>query len=88
MIEDVRDEILDALQNIQPKSDNSEIKDLINSLDAKIDILADTDSTIQLSDLRVAIDSIEDKIDALALAGEDSAEIDDIKTTLKQLKTR
>lgn len=87
LIEDVRDEILDALQNIQPKSDNSEIKDLINSLDAKIDILADTDSTIQLSDLRVAIDSIEDKIDALALAGEDSAEIDDIKTTLKTIET-
>lgn len=86
LIEDVRDEILDALQNIQPKSDNSEIKDLINSLDAKIDILADTDSTIQLSDLRVAIDSIEDKIDALALAGEDSAEIDDIKTTLKTIE--
>lgn len=86
LIEDVRDEILDALQNIQPKSDNSEIKDLINSLDAKIDILADTDSTIQLSDLRVAIDSIEDKIDALALAGEDSAEIDDIKTTLKAIE--
>lgn len=85
LIEDVRDEILDALQNIQPKSDNSEIKDLINSLDAKIDILADTDSTIQLSDLRVAIDSIEDKIDA-ALAGEDSAEIDDIKTTLKTIE--
>lgn len=86
LIEDVRDEILDALQNIQPKSDNSEIKDLINSLDAKIDILADTDSTIQLSDLRIAIDSIEDKIDALALAGEDSAEIDDIKTTLKTIE--
>ena len=86
LIEDVRDEILDALQNIQPKSDNSEIKDLINSLDAKIDILADTDSTIQLSDLRVAIDSIEDKIDALALAGEDSAEIDEIKTTLKTIE--
>lgn len=86
LIEDVRDEILDALQNIQPKSDNSEIKDLINSLDAKIDILADTDSTIQLSDLRVAIDSIEDKIDALAIAGEDSAEIDDIKTTLKTIE--
>ena len=86
LIEDVRDEILDALQNIQPKSDNSEIKDLINSLNAKIDILADTDSTIQLSDLRVAIDSIEDKIDALALAGEDSAEIDDIKTTLKTIE--
>lgn len=86
LIEDVRDEILDALQNIQPKSDNSEIKDLINTLDAKIDILADTDSTIQLSDLRVAIDSIEDKIDALALAGEDSAEIDDIKTTLKTIE--
>ena len=86
LIEDVRDEILDALQNIQPKSDNSEIKDLINSLDAKIDILADTDSTIQLSDLRVAIDSIEDKIDALALTGEDSAEIDDIKTTLKTIE--
>lgn len=86
LIEDVRDEILDALQNIQPKSDNSEIKNLINSLDAKIDILADTDSTIQLSDLRVAIDSIEDKIDALALAGEDSAEIDDIKTTLKTIE--
>ena len=86
LIEDVRDEILDALQNIQPKSDNSEIKDLINSLDAKIDVLADTDSTIQLSDLRVAIDSIEDKIDALALAGEDSAEIDDIKTTLKTIE--
>lgn len=86
LIEDVRDEILDALQNIQPKSDNSEIKDLINSLDAKIDILADTDSTIQLSDLRVAIDSIGDKIDALALAGEDSAEIDDIKTTLKTIE--
>lgn len=86
LIEDVRDEILDALQNIQPKSDNSEIKDLINSLDAKIDIIADTDSTIQLSDLRVAIDSIEDKIDALALAGEDSAEIDDIKTTLKTIE--
>lgn len=86
LIEDVRDEILDALQNIQPKSDNSEIKDLINSLDAKIDILADTDSTIQLSDLRVAIDSIEDKIDTLALAGEDSAEIDDIKTTLKTIE--
>ena len=86
LIEDVRDEILDTLQNIQPKSDNSEIKDLINSLDAKIDILADTDSTIQLSDLRVAIDSIEDKIDALALAGEDSAEIDDIKTTLKTIE--
>lgn len=86
LIEDVRDEILDAFQNIQPKSDNSEIKDLINSLDAKIDILADTDSTIQLSDLRVAIDSIEDKIDALALAGEDSAEIDDIKTTLKTIE--
>lgn len=86
LIEDVRDEILDALQNIQPKSDNSEIKDLINSLDAKIDILADTDSAIQLSDLRVAIDSIEDKIDALALAGEDSAEIDDIKTTLKTIE--
>lgn len=86
LIEDVRDEILDALQNIQPKSDNSEIKDLINFLDAKIDILADTDSTIQLSDLRVAIDSIEDKIDALALAGEDSAEIDDIKTTLKTIE--
>lgn len=86
LIEDVRDEILDALQNIQPKSDNSEIKDLINSLDAKIDILADTDSTIQLSDLRVAIDSIEDKIDALTLAGEDSAEIDDIKTTLKTIE--
>ena len=86
LIEDVRDKILDALQNIQPKSDNSEIKDLINSLDAKIDILADTDSTIQLSDLRVAIDSIEDKIDALALAGEDSAEIDDIKTTLKTIE--
>ena len=86
LIEDVRDEILDALQNIQPKSDNSEIKDLINSLDAKIDILADTDSTIQLSDLRVAIDSIEDKIDALALASEDSAEIDDIKTTLKTIE--
>lgn len=86
LIEDVRDEILDALQNIQPKSDNSEIKDLINSLDAKIDILADTDSTIQLSDLRVAIDSIEDKIDALALACEDSAEIDDIKTTLKTIE--
>lgn len=86
LIEDVRDEILDALQNIQPKSDNSEIKDLINSLDAKIDILADTDSTIQLSDLRVAIDSIEDKIDALALVGEDSAEIDDIKTTLKTIE--
>lgn len=86
LIEDVRDEILDALQNIQPKSDNSEIKDLINSLEAKIDILADTDSTIQLSDLRVAIDSIEDKIDALALAGEDSAEIDDIKTTLKTIE--
>ena len=86
LIEDVRDEILDALQNIQPKSDNSEIKDLINSLDAKIDILADTDSTIQLSDLRVAIDSIEDKIDALALAGENSAEIDDIKTTLKTIE--
>lgn len=86
LIEDVRDEILDALQNIQPKSDNSEIKDLINSLDAKIDILADTDSTIQLSDLRVAIDSIEDKIDALALAGEDSAEIDNIKTTLKTIE--
>lgn len=86
LIEDVRDEILDALQNIQPKSDNSEIKDLINSLDAKIDILADTDSTIQLSDLRVAIDSIEDKIDALALAGEDPAEIDDIKTTLKTIE--
>lgn len=86
LLEDVRDEILDALQNIQPKSDNSEIKDLINSLDAKIDILADTDSTIQLSDLRVAIDSIEDKIDALALAGEDSAEIDDIKTTLKTIE--
>lgn len=86
LIEDVRDEILDALQDIQPKSDNSEIKDLINSLDAKIDILADTDSTIQLSDLRVAIDSIEDKIDALALAGEDSAEIDDIKTTLKTIE--
>lgn len=86
LIEDVRDEILDALQNIQPKSDNSEIKDLINSLDAKIDILADTDSTIQLSDLRVAIDSIEDKIDALALAGEDSAEIGDIKTTLKTIE--
>lgn len=86
LIEDVRDEILDAPQNIQPKSDNSEIKDLINSLDAKIDILADTDSTIQLSDLRVAIDSIEDKIDALALAGEDSAEIDDIKTTLKTIE--
>lgn len=86
LIEDVRDEILDALQNIQPKSDNSEIKDLINSLDAKIDILAETDSTIQLSDLRVAIDSIEDKIDALALAGEDSAEIDDIKTTLKTIE--
>lgn len=86
LIEDVRDEILDALQNIQPKSDNSEIKDLINSLDAKIDILADTDSTIQLSDLRVAIDSIEDKIDALVLAGEDSAEIDDIKTTLKTIE--
>lgn len=86
LIEDVRDEILDALQNIQPKSDNSEIKDLINSLDAKIDILADTNSTIQLSDLRVAIDSIEDKIDALALAGEDSAEIDDIKTTLKTIE--
>lgn len=86
LIEDVRDEILDALQNIQPKSDNSEIKDLINSLDAKIDILANTDSTIQLSDLRVAIDSIEDKIDALALAGEDSAEIDDIKTTLKTIE--
>lgn len=86
LIEDVRDEILDALQNIQPKSDNSEIKDLINSLDAKIDILADTDSTIQLSDLRVAIDSIEDKIDALALAGEDSVEIDDIKTTLKTIE--
>lgn len=86
LIEDVRDEILDALQNIQPKSDNSEIKDLINSLDAKIDILADTDSTIQLSDLRVAIDSIGDKIDALALACEDSAEIDDIKTTLKTIE--
>lgn len=86
LIEDVRDEILDALQNIQPKSDNSEIKNLINSLDAKIDVLADTDSTIQLSDLRVAIDSIEDKIDALALAGEDSAEIDDIKTTLKTIE--
>lgn len=86
LIEDVRDEILDALQNIQPKSDNSEIKDLINSLDAKIDILADTDSTIQLSDLRVAIDSIEDKIDALAIAGEDPAEIDDIKTTLKTIE--
>lgn len=86
LIEDVRDEILDALQNIQPKSDNSEIKNLINSLDAKIDILADTDSTVQLSDLRAAIDSIEDKIDALALAGEDSAEIDDIKTTLKTIE--
>ena len=86
LIEDVRDEILNALQNIQPKSDNSEIKDLINTLDAKIDVLADTDSTIQLSDLRVAIDSIEDKIDALALAGEGSAEIDDIKTTLKTIE--
>ena len=88
LIEDIRDEILDAVQNIQPKSDNSEIKALINTLNAKVDILADTDSTNQLSDLMVAIDSIEDKIDALSLAGEDSTETDTLKAAISSIEDK
>lgn len=76
---------LDQLNGNEEAGD-SKLHSMLSLISEKIDILADTDSTIQLSDLRVAIDSIEDKIDALALAGEDSAEIDDIKTTLKTIE--